>query len=64
MFNKKDNDTTHVSEPKSEPVIDAESSEEDKPMDPGLSARSVSYIGPGLKLTGEVEADEGLVIEG
>ena len=64
MFNKKDNDTSNVSEAKSEPVIETETIEEDKPIDPSLSARSVSYIGPGLTLTGEINADEGLVIEG
>lgn len=64
MFNKKDSDTSHVSETKSEPVIDTESVEEDRPVESGLSARSVSYIGPGLRLTGEIVAEEGLVIEG
>ena len=64
MFNKKDADTSHVSEPKSEPVIETEANDEDRPTDPSLSARSVSYIGPGLTLTGEINADEGLVIEG
>jgi cytoskeletal protein CcmA (bactofilin family) len=64
MFNKKDSDTSQVSEAKSEPVIETEQNDEDRPVDPSLSARSVSYIGPGLRLTGEIEADEGLVIEG
>jgi cytoskeletal protein CcmA (bactofilin family) len=64
MFNKKDNDTSNVSEPKSEPVIETATNEEEKPVDPNLAARSVSYIGPGLSLTGEIIAEEGLVIEG
>ena len=62
MFNKKDADTSHVSEPKSEPVIETETIEEDRPTDPSLSARSVSYIGPGLTLTGEINAEGGTVI--
>lgn len=65
MFNKKDGGTPDVSEPKSEPVIDTEGSEtEAGSRDPSLSARSVSYIGPGLQLSGEIKAEEGLVIEG
>jgi len=30
----------------------------------GFNARSVSYMGPGMRVTGEVELDEGLIIEG
>ena len=65
MFNKKDSDTSHTSGSKSEPVIESEAvEEENKPVEPAPSARSVSYIGPGLRLTGDIGADEGLVIEG
>ena len=36
MFNKKDNDTSKVSEAKSEPVIETEQNDEDRPVDQSL----------------------------
>lgn len=65
MFNKKNNDASEVTESKSEPTIDVDAQDaEQKLPKPESSARSVSYIGPGLRLSGHVEVDEGLVIEG
>lgn len=49
-------DTKH---PRQEPKVEQETG-----MSDSLSARSVSYIGPGVHFTGVIAASEGLVIEG
>lgn len=61
MFKNNRND--HVEQ--SEPTIEAKV-EDKEPEAPAqqLSTRSVSYVGPGMHFTGEITADEGLVIEG
>lgn len=65
MFNKKNNGASELTESKSEPTIDvgAQDAEEKLPKKE-YSARSVSYVGPGLQLSGHVKVDEGLVVEG
>lgn len=65
MFNKKSNDASEVKESKSEPMIEVSTQKtEQKSPRQEFSARSVSYVGPGLHLAGKVEVDEGLVVEG
>jgi cytoskeletal protein CcmA (bactofilin family) len=65
MFNKKSNDASEVKESNSEPTIEVSTQEtQEKPPRQEFSARSVSYVGPGLHLEGKVEVDEGLVVEG
>ncbi len=61
MFKNNRND--HVEQ--SEPTIEAKV-EDKEPEAPAqqLATRSVSYVGPGMHFTGEITADEGLVIEG
>ena len=61
MFKNNRND--HVEQ--SEPTIEAKV-EDKEPEAPAqqIATRSVSYVGPGMHFTGEITADEGLVIEG
>mgnify|MGYP001824761488 CR=1 FL=1 len=61
MFKNNRND--HVEQ--SEPTIEAKV-EDKEPEAPAqqLATRCVSYVGPGMHFTGEITADEGLVIEG
>jgi len=50
---------TDTQRPRQEPKVEQETG-----MSDSLSARSVSYIGPGVHFTGVIAASEGLVIEG
>ena len=59
MPNDKETVVTDAKEARQEPKV-----EQDAEMSNSLSARSVSYIGPGVHFTGVIAASEGLVIEG
>jgi cytoskeletal protein CcmA (bactofilin family) len=61
MFKNNRNDHVEQSEPTIETKV-----EDKEPEAPAqqIATRSVSYVGPGMHFTGEITADEGLVIEG
>lgn len=67
MFNKNSKDSSDTkgssdtTEKKASPEAEQESPQATKAANP---TRTVSYIGPGLSFSGEVEVDEGLVVEG
>ena len=63
MFNKKKDELLDDSEMHAEPAVVVEDAVTQTP-EPAFNARSVSYIGPGLRFIGEIVAEEGLVIEG
>ncbi len=64
MFNKTSKDNKDNSE-KSDAAASRESEQEiTEAKKAGTPTRTVSYIGPGLSFSGEVEVDEGLVVEG
>lgn len=59
---KGNNEKSDISEsPEKESTSEKESSEAKTTTTP---TRTVSYLGPGLSFSGEVEVDEGLVVEG
>jgi cytoskeletal protein CcmA (bactofilin family) len=63
MFNKKKDELLDDSDLHAEPAVEVEETQTETP-EPAFNARSVSYVGPGLKFIGEIVAEEGLVVEG
>ena len=63
MFKNKSNERMEQSEPTIGVEAEDQEQEQEAPAQQ-MVTRSVSYVGPGLRLTGEITADEGLVIEG
>jgi cytoskeletal protein CcmA (bactofilin family) len=61
VFNKNSKDSSETAKKKASPDAEQNSNEVKKAANP---TRTVSYIGPGLSFSGEVEVDEGLVVEG
>jgi cytoskeletal protein CcmA (bactofilin family) len=65
MFNKKNNETSEEQVSWSEPVIESQPEDaETAPSNEEYLARSVSYVGPGLQMSGNIVAEENLIIEG
>ena len=65
MFNKKKDDSSDEIEYMSEPTLDPQPADaEIETPRPESSARSVSYIGAGLHMTGDIAAEENLIVEG
>ena len=63
MFKNNSNERVEQSEPTIDVEAEDKKQEKETP-EKQINTRSVSYIGPGLHMTGEITADEGLVIEG
>lgn len=61
MFNKNSKGSSDTTEKKVPPEAEQESTDAKKAA---AQTRTVSYLGPGLSFSGEVEVDEGLVVEG
>ncbi len=65
MFNKKRDELLDDSDLHPEAPVEVEETQiQAQTPEPAFNARSVSYIGPGLRFTGEIVAEEGLVVEG
>ena len=64
MFNKKRDELLDDSDLHAEPAVEVKETQKIQTPEPAFNARSVSYIGPGLKFTGDIVAGEGLVVEG
>ena len=61
MFSKSNDNESDATDSRIEPRMQAGA---EKPPSSDFQMRSVSYVGPGLSFSGDVEVHEGLVIEG